>query len=68
MANPFSFKEVTTRTMKIAGFLDSDRMVIDADGDEKSIATLLSAFEGLAIEMVVKVKSEADLDEPVDEE
>ena len=43
-------------------------MIIDVDGEEKSISTLLSAFEGLAVEMVVKVKSEADLDEPVDEE
>lgn len=68
MANPFSFKEVTTRTMKVVGILDSDKMLINVDGEEKSISTLLSAFEGNNIEMVVKVKAESDLDEPTDEE
>ena len=68
MANPFSFKEVTTKTMKVVGILDSDRMVIDVDGEEKNISTLLSAFEGNNIEMIVKVKAESDLDEPTDEE
>ena len=68
MANPFSFKEVTTKTMKVVGILDSDKMVIDVDGEEKNISTLLSAFEGSNIEMVVKVKAESDLDEPTDEE
>ena len=68
MANPFSFKEVTTKTMKVAGILDSDKMVIDVDGEEKNISTLLSAFEGNNIEMVVKVKAESDLDEPTEEE
>lgn len=67
MANPFSFKEVTTKTMKVAGILDSDKMVIDVDGEEKNISTLLSAFEGNNIEMVVKVKAESDLDEPTEE-
>ena len=68
MANPFSFKEVTTKTMKVVGILDSDKMVIDVDGEEKNISTLLSAFEGNNIEMIVKVKAESDLDEPTDEE
>ena len=66
MANPFSFKEVTTKTMKVVGILDSDRMIIDVDGEEKNISTLLSAFEGNNIEMVVKVKAESDLDEPTE--
>ena len=68
MANPFSFKEVTTKTMKVVGILDSDKMVIDVDGEEKNISTLLSAFEGNNIEMIVKVKAESDLDEPTNEE
>lgn len=68
MANPFSFKEVTTKTMKVVGILDSDKMVIDVDGEEKNISTLLSAFEGNNIEMVVKVKAESDLDEPTEDE
>ena len=68
MANPFSFKEVTTKTMKIIGIVDASRMIIDVDGEEKNISTLLSAFEGNNIEMVVKVKAESDLDEPTEDE
>ena len=37
MANAFSFKEVTTKTMKITGMLDTDRMIVDLDGEEKSV-------------------------------
>ena len=33
MANAFSFKEVTTKTMKITGIVDTDNMTIDVDGD-----------------------------------
>ena len=66
MANTFSFKEVTTRTMKVVGMLDSDRMVIDVDGEEKSLVTLLSVFNGTDIELVAKVKAESELDEPTD--
>ena len=68
MANAFSFKEVTTRTMKIAGMLDTDRMVVDLDGEEKSLATLLSVFNGVDIELVAKVKAESELDEPTEEQ
>ena len=64
MANAFSFKEVTTRTMKIAGMLDTDRMVMDVDGEEKSLATLLSVFNGTGVEIKVATKNEEELDEP----
>ena len=67
MANAFSFKEVTTKTMKITGMLDTDRMVVDLDGEEKSLATLLSAFNGVDIVLVAKVKAESELDEPTEE-
>lgn len=67
MANAFSFKEVTTKTMKIAGMLDTDRMVIDLDGEEKNLSTLLSVFNGVDIELVAKVKAESELDEPTEE-
>lgn len=68
MANAFSFKEVTTKTMKITGMLDSDRMTVDVDGEEKSLATLLSVFNGVDIELVAKIKSESELDEPTSDE
>ena len=64
MANAFSFKEVVTRTMKIIGTLDTDRMVVDLDGEEKSLATLLSAFNGIGIEIKVITKDEEELDVP----
>lgn len=64
MANAFSFKEVTTRTMKIAGMLDTDRMVMGVDGEEKSLTTLLSAFNGTGVEIKVATKNEEELDEP----
>ena len=67
MANAFSFKEVTTKTMKITGMLDTDRMVVDLDGEEKSLATLLSVFNGVDIELVAKVKAESELDEPTED-
>ena len=68
MANAFSFKEVTTKTMRVVGMLDSDRMVIDVDGEEKSLTTLLSVFNGTDIELVAKIKAESELDEPTNEE
>lgn len=68
MANAFSFKEVTTKTMKIAGMLDTDRMTVDVDGEEKRLATLLSVFNGVDIELVAKIKSESELDEPTSDE
>lgn len=64
MANAFSFKEVATKTMKITGMLDTDRMVVDLDGEEKSLATLLSAFNGTGVEIKVATKNEEELDEP----
>lgn len=68
MANAFSFKEVTTKTMKIAGMLDTDHMTVDVDGEEKSLATLLSVFNGVDIELVAKIKSESELDEPTSDD
>ena len=66
MAN-FVFKKTETTNMKIAGIIDTDRMTVDIDGEEKSLATLLSAFNGVDIELVAKVKAESELDEPTKE-
>lgn len=64
MAN-FVYKKTETTSMKIVGILDTDRMTIDVDGDEKSLATLLSDFNGGCMEINIKTKSEEELDEPV---
>ena len=60
----FVFKEVKTTSMKAAGILDADNMIIEVDGEQKDIKTLLSVFNGAPIELNVKVKEESELDEP----
>jgi hypothetical protein len=52
-------------TLKAVGILDTDRMIIDVDGDEKKLSTLLSDFNGGCIEINIKTKSEDELEEPV---
>lgn len=68
MANAFSFKEVTTKTMKISGMIDIDNMTVDIDGDIKKLSTLLSVFNGADVDIQVKIKSEEELDEPTSDE
>lgn len=63
MAN-FSYKRTETTTLKAAGIIDIDRMVIEVNGEEKKLSTLLSDFNGGEIEINVKVKSEEELDPP----
>lgn len=58
------YKKVTTTTLKVGGFLDTNRMVVDVDGVEKDIKTLLSDFDGACVELNVKVKDEMELEEP----
>lgn len=67
MAN-FVFKKVETTNMKIAGFIDTCKMSVDVDGEEKDLSTLLSPFDGGYVEINIKVKNEEELDEPVSEE
>lgn len=63
MAN-FSYKRTETTTLKATGIIDSDRMVIEVNGEEKRLSTLLSDFNGGVIEINIKVKSEEELDPP----
>lgn len=67
MAN-FVFKKTETTNMKIAGIIDTDKMTVDVDGEEKSLATLLSVFNGGAVEIKVATKNEEELDEPTSNE
>ena len=60
----FTHKRTVTETRKITGIIDTDRMVIDVDGEEKKLATLLSVFNGGGIELNVKIKDEEELPEP----
>lgn len=61
----FSYKKTIMTTLKAVGILDTDRMIIDVDGDEKKLSTLLSDFNGGCIEINIKTKSEDELEEPV---
>ena len=36
----FVYKLVKTKSMKIAGVIDTDRMVVEVDGEEKKLSTL----------------------------
>ena len=67
MAN-FVFKKTETTNMKIAGIIDTDKMTVDVDGEEKSLTTLLSVFNGVGVEIKVATKNEEELDEPIDNE
>lgn len=67
MAN-FVFKETKQTAMKIVGILNSNDLTINVDGEEKKLSTLLSDFDGAAIEINVKVKDEEELDEPTEDE
>lgn len=60
----FSYKRTETTTLKATGIIDSDRMVIEVNGEEKKLSTLLSDFNGGEIEINIKVKSEEELDPP----
>lgn len=64
MAN-FTYKKTETTSMKITGFLDTSRMLVDVDGDEKRLSTFLSPFNGGYIEINIKAKNEEELDEPI---
>lgn len=63
MAN-FSYKRTETTTLKAVGVFDAKRLVIDIDGEEKSLSTLLSDFDGAPIEINIKIRNEEDLTTP----
>lgn len=64
----FVYKRTTQTAMKIAGIIDTDKMIVDVDGEEKNLAILLSDFNGGCVEINVKTKDEEELAEPADEE
>ena len=63
MAN-FVFKRTEQKSMKIAGLLNTDTMVINVDGDDKDLSTLFSPFSHFDVEINIKVKEEEEQDEP----
>lgn len=63
MAN-FSYKQSKTTTLKACGMLDIKNNVIYIDDEPKNISTLLSDFDGVSVELQVKIKTDVELDEP----
>lgn len=63
----FTYKKTTT-SMKVTGILNPQTMVINVDGEDKQLSTLLRDFADLPVEINIKVKDEEELDEPVDVE
>lgn len=63
MAN-FVYKRTDVTSMKIVGILDTDKMTINVNEEEKDLVTLLSDFNGGCVEVNIKSKSEEELEEP----
>lgn len=63
MAN-FVYKRTDVISMKIVGILDTDKMTINIDEEEKNLTTLLSDFNGGCVEISIKTKNEEELEEP----
>lgn len=64
----FTHKKTSTTSMKVTGMLNPQTMVINVDGEDKQLSTLLRDFADLPVEINIKVKDEEELDEPVDVE
>lgn len=64
----FTYKKISTTSMKVTGILNPQTMVINVDGEDKQLSTLLRDFADLPVEINIKVKDKEELDEPVDVE
>ncbi len=64
----FTYKKTSTTSMKVTDILNPQTMVINVDGEDKQLSTLLRDFADLPVEINIKVKDEEELDEPVDVE
>ena len=64
----FTYMQTSTTSMKVTGILNPQTMVINVDGEDKQLSTLLRDFADLPVEINIKVKDEEELDEPVDVE
>lgn len=64
MSKNLVYKKSTTTALKACGILDVVNGIINIDGSEKKVLSLLKDFEGAEVELTVKVKDEEELDEP----
>lgn len=63
MAKTFEYKRTTVSKLKAIGVIDTDKMTIDIDGEEKSIKDLLADFNGGAITLTCGIRTDEDLSE-----
>ena len=67
-----NYKRTTTTSLKVAGYVDiqEDGNVFlgTQDGDMKKLSTLLSDFQGAAVELSVNLKNIEDLPDPTEED
>ena len=63
MAN-LVYKRSTTTSLKTAGLIDVENMIITIDGEDKKLSRLWKDFEGSDVEIVIKVKVDEDIPEP----
>lgn len=68
MSKNLVYKKSTTTALKACGILDVASGIINVDGADKKILSLLTDFEGAEVELSVKVKDEEELDEPSSDE
>lgn len=64
----FSYTKNTITTLKANGVVNCEKGTIYVDDVEKSLKTLFSEFDGDNVELVIKVKENEELEEPLDEE
>ena len=64
----FTYKKTSTTSMTVSGILNPQTMLINVDGEDKQLSTLLRDFADMPVEINIKVKDEEELDEPVDVE
>lgn len=64
----YTYERKTTTNMKVIGFIDTDRMTIEVNGEEKELSTLLSDFDGSEVEFNITVKNKTDVSLPQSDE
>jgi predicted solute-binding protein len=63
MAKEFSYKKTTLTKLQAIGFLDTDKLTIEVEGETRDLADLLKDFNGTNVTFAVSVKEEKENEE-----
>ena len=63
----FKYNRTITTTLKVVGIIDTDNGIITVEDEDKNLLNLIRDFNGAEVEIVVKVKSDEELEAPVEE-